>query len=91
MFGSVMKELDICDAGLTHSRNFVDYSSQRGHHMLQVTLEEMKKQHRDRAIIVAGGFHAQAIIQELEDNNPNISWSVIMPQVGDTSVSPMAR
>lgn len=65
---------------LDEARNFLSFSRQRSDHMVAQTMELMRRRNEDRAVLVVGGFHSRAVRRALEDY-PDVSWTVIMPQV----------
>ncbi|MFC2140909.1 hypothetical protein ACFLQP_01250 [Acidobacteriota bacterium] len=76
----IMENLLILDKVLDEVNIFLQLSRSRGKNMVSRTLELMHERNEDRAILVVGGFHAQAIIRALEEYR-NISWTVITPKI----------
>ena len=68
------------EPALESAREFLVLSRQRSEHMVARTLELIGDRREDRAILVVGGFHSRAVRRALEDY-PDVSWSIIMPQV----------
>jgi hypothetical protein len=71
--------LDALTPDVEEGALFVDHSRRRGQHMARKTIELMREQGEDRALLVAGGFHERAITRELETER-DVSWSVLAPR-----------
>ena len=73
-------ELVAAEQALDAAREFLRCSRLRSEHMVRRTLELMAARKEDRALLAVGGFHARAVARALDDY-PQVSWSIIMPQV----------
>jgi hypothetical protein len=66
--------------GIEAAATFYELSLARGQCMVANTLDAMRQDRTDRAILVAGGFHTRMIEKRLEDES-ECSWTVISAQL----------
>jgi hypothetical protein len=76
---ALREALSTLDSDVEDAALFLDHSLRRGQHMARKTIELMREQGEDRALLVAGGFHERTITRELE-NEREVSWSVLAPK-----------
>lgn len=67
---------------LKWARRFFECAVGRTYHMAKRTLQLMRENGEDRAVMVVGGAHPQGVERALEEQ-PGVSWSVVRPWLED--------
>ncbi len=65
---------------IAESKKFYTLALERDIALTENTLKKMKQYHKDKAILIAGGFHTQGITNILKEKD--ISYVVICPVIG---------
>lgn len=65
---------------IAESRKFYRLALERDIALTENTLKNMKQYHKDKAILIAGGFHTQGITNILKEKD--VSFVVIRPTIG---------